>query len=590
MSQTPTINGIGNARPHLTTPTPEGPPRYVHRQRLNAELDAATHGPVTLVSAPAGWGKSVALSAWARTRTAGRVVWLDASAADHAEMLRLTLDRFTDGEPDPAGPAEAEGHRRRAGEPSRSSEPLVIVLDDCDRDRRSRSAGLDRADHRRPATDGCMWCSPAGPTRCCRCTGGGSAATFPRSEWTSWHSPSPKRPNCWPTTESSCRIRTWPNCTPSPRVGRPGCGWPPWPWRTARIRHRSSPTSASTTRSSDYVTAEVLTPLPADLRDGSWSTSPWSSTSRRASCGPSPGAPMADRCWPTSSGAASSSAAARDRASGSTCIPLLGRVLYRELRQRGRARRSGGPRAGGRVVRGARPGGGDPAPPARRRGLAAGGADARAALARHSRRHAVARAQRGRRVAAGRDPGAATAGDGLRRRAGRGRRPGADAPVPPDGLRPRRPAPVAGRSPIATAFDLADARFTGDMARLRELAATLWPAATVATANGNGVATAQRDGTAPTPERRLAEETRAVAWWPWAPPASASATCARPAPGSARGSALTRQIDLARAEVTRRQPAGHVERDGRAPAGGGPPRPGDAGPGRPARASCTSPT
>src|SRR5439155_18183375 len=58
-------------------PAPDCPPYYLPRPRLLAQLDAATHGPVTLVSAPPGWGKTVALSAWARARPATeRLVWL----------------------------------------------------------------------------------------------------------------------------------------------------------------------------------------------------------------------------------------------------------------------------------------------------------------------------------------------------------------------------------------------------------------------------------------------------------------------------------------------------------------------------------
>src|SRR2546429_8368939 len=72
MSPTPATGAVGPA-----VPAPACPPYYLPRPRLLAQLDAATHGPVTLVSAPPGWGKTVALSAWARARPATeRLVWL----------------------------------------------------------------------------------------------------------------------------------------------------------------------------------------------------------------------------------------------------------------------------------------------------------------------------------------------------------------------------------------------------------------------------------------------------------------------------------------------------------------------------------
>ncbi|WP_345124193.1 helix-turn-helix transcriptional regulator [Dactylosporangium darangshiense] len=46
---------------------PDLPPGYVMRERVVAQLDAAVRSPLTLVTAPAGWGKTAALVAWART-------------------------------------------------------------------------------------------------------------------------------------------------------------------------------------------------------------------------------------------------------------------------------------------------------------------------------------------------------------------------------------------------------------------------------------------------------------------------------------------------------------------------------------------
>ena len=62
--------------------------------------------------------------------------------------------------------------------------------------------------------------------------------------------------------------------------------------------------------------------------------------------------------------------------------------------------------------------------------------------------------------------------------------------------------------PIAIAFDIADARFVGDMSRMRELAASLLATTPgPPTANGNGTnSSGPANGNG-----RLAEETRAVA-------------------------------------------------------------------------------
>jgi LuxR family maltose regulon positive regulatory protein len=49
---------------------PDLPPGYVIRDRVAAQLDAAVRAPLTLVTAPAGWGKTAALASWATTVSA----------------------------------------------------------------------------------------------------------------------------------------------------------------------------------------------------------------------------------------------------------------------------------------------------------------------------------------------------------------------------------------------------------------------------------------------------------------------------------------------------------------------------------------
>ena len=86
------------ARSPLPTPTvararlrpPEVRSGAVARPRLDARLDAAVRRRVTLVAAPAGYGKTTALAGWARRRLAPVVWWsLEATDADP--------DRFASG-------------------------------------------------------------------------------------------------------------------------------------------------------------------------------------------------------------------------------------------------------------------------------------------------------------------------------------------------------------------------------------------------------------------------------------------------------------------------------------------------------------
>src|SRR6476646_5881438 len=54
---------------------PRRTPNLLHRPRLASVLDAADPAGVVLVSAPAGYGKTLLLADWA-ARRAGRTVWL----------------------------------------------------------------------------------------------------------------------------------------------------------------------------------------------------------------------------------------------------------------------------------------------------------------------------------------------------------------------------------------------------------------------------------------------------------------------------------------------------------------------------------
>jgi hypothetical protein len=71
---------------------PQPPYGQVARPRLAGLLDAATRGRLTLLTAPAGWGKTALLSAWLRARNpAGPVCWLTADESDTGARFWLSL-------------------------------------------------------------------------------------------------------------------------------------------------------------------------------------------------------------------------------------------------------------------------------------------------------------------------------------------------------------------------------------------------------------------------------------------------------------------------------------------------------------------
>jgi LuxR family transcriptional regulator, maltose regulon positive regulatory protein len=125
----------------LRAQIPQHSPLLVRRERLFAELDAATgRAAVTLIQAPPGYGKTSLLSQWAAGRTADDVAWLSATMveddpalllANLAEALKQAGVVLTANERSPAGrtpprlAAQAllgaiHGHRRR----------LTLCIDD----------------------------------------------------------------------------------------------------------------------------------------------------------------------------------------------------------------------------------------------------------------------------------------------------------------------------------------------------------------------------------------------------------------------------------------------------------------------------
>ncbi|MBX6356736.1 MAG: helix-turn-helix transcriptional regulator, partial [Micromonosporaceae bacterium] len=116
----------------LAVPAP--PPELVERPRLYARLDDGVRGPVTLLGAPAGWGKTVLLSSWlgAGGGHGYPVAWLSLEPGDGGEdFWRYVHAALTscgvrlDGVAETAGPQPAAL--------ARLPTPVVLVLDDLDR-------------------------------------------------------------------------------------------------------------------------------------------------------------------------------------------------------------------------------------------------------------------------------------------------------------------------------------------------------------------------------------------------------------------------------------------------------------------------
>jgi LuxR family maltose regulon positive regulatory protein len=119
---------------------PEEPPTSVlvlERPRLFDLVERGISGPLTLVSAPAGSGKTILLRSWmAATADPGRIAHL-ALTREHRDRHAFWLDvlaAIAAAQPDLSGlPAPARGAGSLAGFRSRLDgleEPLVLVLDD----------------------------------------------------------------------------------------------------------------------------------------------------------------------------------------------------------------------------------------------------------------------------------------------------------------------------------------------------------------------------------------------------------------------------------------------------------------------------
>src|SRR5436305_3474347 len=88
---------------------PVPPHALIPRPRLSALLDAGLQRQLTLVSAPAGFGKTTLLSTWAQSHSAGNlhVAWVTLDEGDNAtrrfwDYVLTALDRCEPGTSTPA--------------------------------------------------------------------------------------------------------------------------------------------------------------------------------------------------------------------------------------------------------------------------------------------------------------------------------------------------------------------------------------------------------------------------------------------------------------------------------------------------------
>ncbi|WP_456931416.1 LuxR C-terminal-related transcriptional regulator [Geodermatophilus sp. SYSU D00079] len=115
----------------MKTALPRLPARYVHRPRLIVEMEAAAPGQVTLVCAPAGYGKTLLLAEWA-SRHPDATAWmsLDVDDNDDHRFWSAVLSAFA------ACPAVPEDSAVRElavpARPSRDPPFLAAVVDAID--------------------------------------------------------------------------------------------------------------------------------------------------------------------------------------------------------------------------------------------------------------------------------------------------------------------------------------------------------------------------------------------------------------------------------------------------------------------------
>ncbi|WTO11634.1 LuxR C-terminal-related transcriptional regulator [Micromonospora sp. NBC_00617] len=127
------------------TPTVPSEP-VVARPRLLGRLDEGGAGPVTLVTGPAGWGKTTLLASWVRLTEPGSTsgpAWVSVEAGDDGDRLWAYLAaalRTATGAADddlvtplPTGPPRPDQLELLAAGLAAAEQPVLLVLDDLHR-------------------------------------------------------------------------------------------------------------------------------------------------------------------------------------------------------------------------------------------------------------------------------------------------------------------------------------------------------------------------------------------------------------------------------------------------------------------------
>ncbi|SCG72810.1 LuxR family transcriptional regulator, maltose regulon positive regulatory protein [Micromonospora siamensis] len=122
---------------------PAAPPEPVLlRPRLLARLDDATAGAVTVVTAPAGWGKTTLLASWARAAADDRApAWVSVEVGDTGERfwaylaaaLRAAVTEADEVAPVPDRPPRPDQLELLAAALAARDRPVLLVLDDLHR-------------------------------------------------------------------------------------------------------------------------------------------------------------------------------------------------------------------------------------------------------------------------------------------------------------------------------------------------------------------------------------------------------------------------------------------------------------------------
>jgi LuxR family maltose regulon positive regulatory protein len=106
---------------------PPRPRDVVERPRLHALLDEARSAPLTLVAAPAGFGKTTLLLSWAAAQPETNVAWLSGDAVDDGPGFWTQVLESLGGENTPAAETPFDSVVRVL---EASSEAIIVVVDD----------------------------------------------------------------------------------------------------------------------------------------------------------------------------------------------------------------------------------------------------------------------------------------------------------------------------------------------------------------------------------------------------------------------------------------------------------------------------